>query len=187
MSGFRRTGQSERNTMISAATRKETLVETEGLTYQLALRALGAWLDEQGRAPGIRIVETTAGFIVQQSSPHHTDVETSREMAFDQVWNLADTTKRRKRSRQKDGGYQNLLRAVGYELDEADAHMILLEQIEDDLLLTYLRPQIVGGFALVKHFSVIPADRRIEMLRAAQGRRNPGKLAKGFLRLMGDV
>jgi len=103
MSGFRRTGESERNPMINAAIREETVIETETLTYQVALRALGAWLDDQGRAPGFRIVETTEGFVVQQSSPNRTDVETSQAMAFDQEWNLADTTKRRKRSREKDG------------------------------------------------------------------------------------
>jgi hypothetical protein len=173
--------------MISTATREGTLVETEGLTYQVALRELGAWLDDRGRAPGIRIVETTEGFIVQQSSPHSTGLETSEAIAFDQVWNLADNAKRRKRSKEKDGGYQNLLRAVGYELDEADAHSILLEQIDDDLLLTYLSPHYVGGFALMKHFSIIQPETRVEMLHAAQGRRSPGKLVKGFLRLIGDT
>jgi hypothetical protein len=176
---------------MSAATnvamRKDTVLEIEALSYQVALRALGAWLDDEGHAPGIRIVETTEGFVVQQSSPDRTGVETSESVPFDRVWNLADSTTRRKRSKEKDGGYQNLLRAVGYELDEADAHAVLLEQIDDDLLLTYLRPQYVGGYSLLKQFSIIRPEMRTEMLRAAQGRRSPGRLVKGVLRLIGDA
>jgi hypothetical protein len=171
--------------VIRTATRTENHAQTEGLTYQVALRALGAWLDAQGAAPGIRIVETTAGFVVQQSSQDSTGVETSRTITFDEVWDLAGDKKRRKRSKEKDGGYQNLLRAVGYELDEADAHTILVDQIDEDLLVTYLYPHYVGGFALLKQFTVIAPETRMEVVRAAQDRRSPGKLTQGLFRLMG--
>jgi hypothetical protein len=173
--------------MISTATRNEFQSETEHLTYQVALRALGAWLDDQGAAPGIRILETMEGFVVQQSSQHSTGAETSRTLTFDQVWDLDAARKNRKRSKEKDGGYQNVLRAIGFELDEADAHTILLEQIDDDLLLTYVYPHYVGGFALLKQFTVIAPEARQEMLRAAQSRRSQGKFAKSLSRLMGEA
>jgi hypothetical protein len=179
--------ESEGGSMISTATRNETQSETDSLTYQVALRVLGAWLDDQGAAPGIRILETMEGFVVQQSSDHSTGAETSQTLTFDQVWDLDAQKKNRKRSKEKDGGYQNLFRAIGYELDEADAHTILLEQIDDDLLLTYLYPHYVGGFALLKQFTVIGREARREMLRMAQTRRSQGIFATGLSRLIGDV
>jgi hypothetical protein len=126
------------------------------------------------------------GFLVQQSNQDSTGAESSHLVTFDQIWDLDGDRKNRKRSKEKDGGYQNLLRAVGYELDGVDAHTILLEQIDDDLLLTYVYPHYVGGFALMKQFTVIAPEARKEMLRAAQGRRSQGKIAKGFSRLLGD-
>jgi hypothetical protein len=173
--------------MSTTAARPDSNAETEGLTYQVALRALGASLDAQGASRGIRILETTAGFVVQQSSPESTGVETTQTIRFDQVWDLDGDKKLRKRVKEKDGGYRNLLDAVGRELDEAHAHMILLEEIDQDLLLTYVYPHYAGGFALLKHFTVIAPEARAELVRTVQDRRSPGKFAKGFSRLMGEA
>lgn len=176
--------------MISAQLREDEEDEheaTEALTYQTALRAIGAWLDARGTEFDVRILETTDGFVVQRANSASAGVESSQTITFGQVWQMADDRKYRKRSREKEGGYQNLLRALGYELDEADAHSILLEQIGDELLLTYVYPRYQGGFAVVKHFTVIAPDARHDLLHAAQERRKPGKITQGLMRLIPDV
>lgn len=170
--------------MINAQVREEKNEATEQLTYQTALRAVGAWLDAQGAASGVRILETTDGFVVQQGAGLNSQVESAQTITFDQVWQLSEDKKYRKRSREKEGGYQNLLRAVGFELDQADAHAMLLEQIGEELLLTYVYPRYQGGFSVVKHFSVIAPDARRDLLQAAQTRRKPGKIAQGLSRLI---
>ena len=173
--------------MISAEVREEEYEATERLTYQTALRALGAWLDAHGAESDIRILETTDGFVVQGRGRQSTGMESSRTITFDHVWQLSEDKKYRRRTRTKDGGYQNLLRAVGHELDEADAHTILLEQVDEELLLTYVYPRYEGGYAVVKHFTVIGPTARRDLLRAAQQRRKPGKIAQGIIRFMADA
>jgi hypothetical protein len=170
--------------MTSAEVCEEEQEATERLTYQIALRTLGAWLDAHGAESDIRILETMDGFVVQGTGRQTIGIESSRTITFDRVWQLSEDKKYRRRSRTKDGGFQNLLRAVGHELDEADAHTILLEQIDEELLLTYVYPRYEGGYAVVKHFTVIAPEGRQHLLRAAQNRRKPGKIAKGIIRLM---
>jgi hypothetical protein len=172
--------------MISAQIREEEYEATERLTYQIALRAVGAWLDASGAGSDIRILETTDGFMVQQATPESTGVESSQTISFDRVWHLSGDKKYRKRSKEKDGGYQNLLRAVGFELDQADAHDILLEQIGEELLLTYVYPRYQGGFSVIKQFTVIAPDARQDLIRAAQERRKPGKIVRGLNRLVAE-
>ncbi len=159
----------------------------ESLNYQTALRAIGAWLDSHGADSGIRILETTGGFVVQRAEGHIAGIGSSQTITFDQVWELAEGKKYRKRSKGEDGGFQNFLRAVGHELDEAEAHTILLEQIDEELLLTYIYPRYQGGISFIKHFTVIAPEARQDLLRAAQERRKPGRLTKGLIRFIGDA
>lgn len=178
--------EGETSSSSSTATGQAADDETESMTYQIALRVLGAWLDTQGLVSGIRILETTDGFLVQQASEVDPGTDTARTITFEQIWDLDGDKKLRKRSKERNGGNQSFFEAMGYELDEADAHSLLLEAVNEDYLLSYLYPHYVGGFAVLKRFIVITPDSREEILRAARDRRDPGKLAKGFARLIGD-
>lgn len=173
--------------MINTARRQETNTKTEVLTYETALRALGSWLDSQRGIASIRVMETTEGFLVQDTSAERPDVETSRTVTFDDVWDLSEDKRFRKRSKDVLGGYQNVLRAVGFEFDEAGARSILLEQVEDDLILTYLYPLYSGGHSLTKQFTVLAPNAKRDLVSGALERRKPGKLSRGFLRLLGDA
>ncbi|HEX6508844.1 MAG TPA: hypothetical protein VF221_14545 [Chloroflexota bacterium] len=156
------------------------------MTYQIALRALGAWLDINQAATGVRLLETKEGFLVQH--PHASDADlVTRTITFDDIWELDAQGKQKKRPRRKDEGYQNLLRALGHELDAADARTILLAEVDDDILLTYLYPHYVGGFALLKHFGIIPRTERATLVQNAFARRKPGRITQGLHRLLGDV
>jgi hypothetical protein len=159
--------------------------EAEALSYQVALRAVGGWLDSQRGATGIRIVELTDGLLVQYGSTDASESARSRTFSFDEIWDLNDEQKRRKRSRNRPESYQNVLRALGHELDEADGRSMLLEQVDGDLMLTYLYPHYVGGFALVKQFSSLTPETQLELVRSSQQRRTPGKLTRGLIRLIG--
>jgi hypothetical protein len=155
----------------------------EALTYQVALRALGSWLDAEDAGPGVRVIETVGGFLVQRPTADGGMI--SDTLTFDAIWDLDALGKRKKRARRK-GGYQDFLRAVGYELDAADAHTVLLAEVGDELMVTYLYPHYVGGFALIKQVSVIRGEDRETVVRAAIQRRKPGRLTKGLTRLLGD-
>lgn len=170
-----------------AVVREEEDEVAEALTYQTALRAIGTWLDVHSAGTGIRVFETTDGFIVQQADRHSAGVHSAQTITFDEVWELAEDKKYRKRSRGKDGAYQNFLRAVGHELDEAEAHSILLEEVGEELLVTYVYPRYHGGFSLLKHFTLISPESRQDLVRAAQERRKPGKIAQGLSRFMAEA
>lgn len=173
--------------MTISGSRKEDDAVPEALTYQTALRAIGAWLDSRGAGSSIRIFETTDGFVVQQDDGYQAGVDSTQTITFDEVWALAEDKRYRRRSRREYGGFQNLLRAIGRELDEAEAHSILLEQIGEDVLLTYVYPRYGGGVSLLKHFTVMVPQARQDLLRAAQGRRKPGKLTQGLAKFIADA
>ena len=160
--------------------------EDLGLTYQVALRAIGTWLDSISTIASIRIVETDKGFLLQWADSDPAGVLTSRMIPFDDVWALDEDKQLRKRSKDELGGFQNVLRAVGYQLDEAGGRAMLLEQVDDSFLLTYVYATYSGGYALVKDFSVLAPEDCLELVNVARQRRRPGKLTKGFLRLLGD-
>jgi hypothetical protein len=163
----------------------ETYTQTDRLTYQAALRAIGQWLDLQEATAGMRIVETPDGFLVAHTPDDDPDNDVSWMFTFDDMIALAEDMSRRTRFPGGSVQYQDLLRAVGYELDEVEAHAVLLEQVNDDLLLTYLYPNYVGGLSLHKQFTVMPQDAAAELVCNARERRTAGSVAKGFLTLLG--
>lgn len=119
-------------------------------TYQWMLRALGAFLDEE---PSCRIslTEVPDGFLIRlQRALHklepevfHFKRETLKEQ-LDQLMRERRTTRTMNRHQgvwsRFPNGHQDFLRALGFELDEANAHSIFIDELEDGFVITYTCP-----------------------------------------------
>lgn len=149
----------------------------ERVPYQVVLRAIGAYLDEHA-ASAINVIETDDGFAVRyQRDPDRPDLGFGRFSNDDLVALKAHLEWHRTPERRSGGparsrvGYQDFFRALGYELDQIPAYDVLLDEVEDDLLLTYL--QLDPAHGVIAHKRMIkagPAERQ-EVLESARGRR----------------
>jgi hypothetical protein len=119
--------------------------------YQWMLRALGAYLDEE---PSCRIslTEVPDGFLVRlQRALHRLEpqvLEFKRETLKEQVDQLMQGKKQSIARAHHQGvwshfpnGHQDFLRALGYELDQAVAHSIFIDELEDGFVVTYSCPE----------------------------------------------
>lgn len=115
-------------------------------TYQWLLRALGAYLDGEP-SNRLTLTETPEGFLVRfQSATIVSEpvvAELYRDTLVEQVHALPRTAKSATRTRHQGvwwnvpNGHQDFFRALGFELDEAGAQNVLLDELEDQLILTY--------------------------------------------------
>lgn len=123
-------------------------------TYQWLLRALGAYLDT---APSGRITlaETPDGFVVRLQNAGTTldpvIVELPRDALVEQIHSLLQSTRSTTRTRHQGiwwnfpNGHQDFFRSLGFELDEAQAQDVLLDELENELILTYRYPDPQSG------------------------------------------
>ena len=110
------------------------------------LRAIGAFLDAQP-SYHLAVAEVPDGFLVRMHrSPHIPEpqvLHVNRTALVEQL----RAKKHRKRALQPGlwsrfpNGHQDFLRALGYELDQASARAMLLEELEDGIVLTYSYPE----------------------------------------------
>lgn len=118
-------------------------------TYQWLFRALGAYLDGEPSSR-ITLAETPAGFVVRfQALSTVADplvVQLHRDTLVDQIHALPRGAKSAAKTRHQGiwwnfpNGHQDFFRALGFELDEAQARNVLLDELEDQLILTYGYP-----------------------------------------------
>lgn len=119
-------------------------------TYQWMLRALGAHLDEE---PSCRITlaEGPDGFLVRlQRHLHKLEplvYVIRRETLRKQLAELGQARKPAGLRARHQGvwalfpnGHQDFFRALGYELDQRRASMILVDELEDGIVVTYRSP-----------------------------------------------
>jgi len=118
-------------------------------TYQWMLRGLGSYLDQQ---PSCRITltEVPDGFLVRlQRALHKLDpqiLHIKREQLEEQLEQLMREHKRSDPPKHQGvwsyfpNGHQDFFRALGFELDEANAHSIFLDELEDGFVITYSCP-----------------------------------------------
>lgn len=116
--------------------------------YEFSLRKLGAWLDG-ALAYRAAVTEVRHGFVVRY---HHRDMDPvfverffpHREIA---ALRWGDLRLRRRFARRiqsrlqgvalEPGGYQDLFRTIGYDLDQRAASIVTLKEDGDTLILTY--------------------------------------------------
>jgi hypothetical protein len=143
----------------------ETVPKEEGVRYQTLLRALGSWLDSQTFS-GYTALETGREFTIVTRDGE--DGATLSTMTFAKLVTLERDLRAH---RGPSGPYQDFLRALGHELDEAVASNILLEEVEDGLLLTYLMLPPDSSLMWKKQHVLLDTDDRSNLLKKAVGRR----------------
>ena len=119
-------------------------------TYQWLLRALGTYLDEQPTCR-ISLAEVPGGFLVRlQHALHKLEPEVvkfDRAMLKEQLDLLFQQHKPVQRSRHQGiwadfpNGHADFFRALGYELDQAGAKNVLIDELEDGIVVTYSKDE----------------------------------------------
>lgn len=153
-------------------------------TYQWLLRALGAYLDEE---PSCRIslAEVSDGFLVRlQRALHKLDPQVEhfkRDTLQEQLVRLQRERKHSTRARHQGvwssfpNGHQDFFRALGYELDQAQARGILIDELEDGVVVTYSFPDTAAGSKWKKRMVVLGITEIEAILNAAfERRQKPG-------------
>jgi hypothetical protein len=148
--------------------------------YQLTLRAIGAWLDDLKPAY-FTIFETPDGFSVVATT---TRIPPSPEEAHFRFGTLAQQHDELRKSRGRmpnfEGdlvaplfatGRQDFLHALGFELDDAGAEAIVVDQLDDSVVLSYAYVDPSADFSWHKRMALMHVP-DIEMVtRVARGRR----------------
>jgi len=133
-------------------------------TYQWMLRAIGAFMDDE---PSCRIslVEVPDGFVVRlQRHLHKLEpivYQFDRARLLQQLRDLGRLRPKNTNHPRHQGvwadfpnGHQDFFRALGYELDQAEARDILIDEMEDGILLTYRPANTISGHKRVVELSV---------------------------------
>jgi hypothetical protein len=154
------------------------------VSYQRLLRALGGYLDQE--PPGrFKVIEVLDGFtlVLERGAgkPLLQQVHFERTTLAEQAEQLVRG--RRVFSRTSNhswplcrAGHQDLLRALGYELDDSEAREISMDEFEDGLLVTYSYLDPTQGYSWRKHSVTLRGTDMDEILKAARNRKH-----KGFL------
>jgi hypothetical protein len=155
--------------------------------YQLTLRRLGAYLDVHGLTH-VHVMEGPSGFHIHYHEP---ESHLAREelLCIDDLVSLEAAQVghqgRRGVSRHwrsplvpSRAPYEDVFRALGYELEQARANSILLVEVDGSFLLTYIHLDAARGFIFRKHHTVVDAAEQVTLLRAAVARRAPRTRAR---------
>jgi hypothetical protein len=149
----------------------------ERVPYQVVLRAVGAYLDEHGASQS-NVIELEDGFAVRYQRKTNPPVYGFGRFTYDDLAALTSHLEWHRSPRGGKGlagGYQDLFRALGYELDEVQAYAVLLDEVEDQLLVTYLELDPAHTIAALKRLIVVGQDEQREVLESAQRRRGEGQ------------
>jgi hypothetical protein len=149
--------------------------------YQPMLRALGAFLDEEPSCR-ISVTEVPDGFLVRlQRALHRLEPQVlhfKRESLKEQLDQLMQAKRPTGVRSHHQGvwshfpnGHQDFLRALGYELDQATADSIFIDELEDGFVVTYSCPETPDSKTWVKKMVVLGVEDIETILNAAFERR----------------
>lgn len=148
--------------------------------YEHALRVIGRHLDsETGFHAGIEEVE--GGFTVH-FQPIQGEERTS-DFAWDRlddllIFNSAGRGIGAKRKRNAglwaeiQGGREDIFRALGHMLDEDQATRVTVDELDDGLAVSYLRPASGNGGGSEERQAVLTIEQLRDIQATAQARRN---------------
>src|SRR5579859_2892137 len=157
--------------------------------YQLTLRAIGAWLDELKPAY-FTIFETPDGFSVVATSTRIPPAPQEEHFRFGTLGQQHEELRKfRGRMRAFDNdvvgplfttGRQDFLHALGFELDDAGAEAIVVDQLDDSVVLSYAYVDPSADFSWHKRMALMSLS-DIEMVtKVARGRRRQEQRAGLF-------
>lgn len=162
-------------------------MDGERLPYQVALRAIGAYLDEIG-ASSFNVLEINDGFNLRYQTGSGAPQLSDKLFSRGQL-ESAESDSRKGRSLTphlhlkrdpEESGYQDFLRALGHELDKVAAYDILVEQVENEVLLTFVELDPAHGVAARKRMMIFgPKERKFILdhsYRRRKDQTNPGLL-----------
>lgn len=160
------------------------MVDQERTQYQALLRVIGRELDHR-HATAVRVIETPSGFEVHYGVKDQRPEMGVLTFTFEELKAKSRGNRMQPLLRHPIGGrrskkgkptYQDFLRALGYELEDAGAYVILLDELEDGYLLTYQFYNPDSGYLLHKHRVALQADAAGEIVNVAGMRR--GRVAR---------
>lgn len=143
--------------------------------YQTTLRVLGSFLDEE-RARRINLMEVADGFAARYQHDRDNPDSILARFTFPEISKLERDLAGRRRGRFNRSGstqsaYENILRALGYELDDAGAYSILVDEIDEGMVVTYQYLKPTEGFNARKRMVIMGAEAMQSVLDAAHARR----------------
>jgi hypothetical protein len=149
------------------------------LSYQRMLRALGSYLDQE-RPGKFCILEVPDGFtvVVERSrlAPDLQEMHFTRGTLTEKAEQLMRGRRPSLRERAENwvlapGGYEDFMRAIGFELDDSEAHGVLLRELESGILVTYSYLDPSQGYSWRKHMVTLGRGEIEQVLGAAYDRR----------------
>lgn len=160
--------------------------DSERVSYQGRLRAIGAYLDNHG-ACGVSLVESDQGFALRYQRGRADLDGVGVDLSFAALDALQTELEWQRRAGRRTGadgadmGYQDLLRVLGYELERVEACYIVLDEVEDSIALSYLYSDPQKGYIWRKRLVRIGPEERRSATLAARGRRKPESSLLGRL------
>lgn len=160
-------------------------VPRQKITYEASLRAVGAFFDNKS-ACRIHVLEAKEGFTVRYQKDEGSSEFFVEQLNHGDLISLGAIAERaRRRPFSFRGGskvkgdphatYEDVLRALGHELDTAEAYSILLDELEDGLLVTYQYLKPSEGFNARKRMVILGAEAMQAVLEDAHDRRERRK------------
>jgi hypothetical protein len=157
--------------------------------YQLTLRAIGAWLDDRKPAY-FTIFETPDGFSVVATPARIPPSPEEQHFPFGSLAQQHDQLRQyRGKPHESAGdgaaplfatGRQDFLHALGFELDDAGAEAIVVDQLDDSVVLSYAYVDPAADFSWHKRMALMNKG-DIEMVtKVARGRRRQVEKAGMF-------
>ena len=151
------------------------------LSYQSMLRVLGSRLDE-GSAHQISVTEMADGYNVRYQQDPDSAESVQAFYSHQGLLSMEADMKRRKGHSvgSPQGKYQDILRALGYELDQVGAHNIVFDEMKDGFLVTYSFLDASDRRTLQKRAAIFGP--KGNLLEDAYARRKPRK--RGLMKIL---
>jgi hypothetical protein len=148
-------------------------------SFQALLRSIGAFFDSSG-ASSISVIETTSGFAARFYPAEEGEDLQSRSFTLEELRAEADAARHRPRSTSsgtgQDRSYENVLRTLGWELDDLAAAAITIDELPSGYYVSWLERNPEEGLVVVKRHATVGVDVLTSMLRDAEGRRRSNVL-----------
>lgn len=148
------------------------------LSYQGLLRAIGAFFDASG-ASSVSVIEGTSGFVARYYPGEGGEQLQTRSFSLNE---LRDGAVRQRRADTSSGSgrdrsYENVLRTLGWELDDLAAAAITIDELPSNYYVSWLERSPEEGLVVVKRHATVGVDALTSMLRDAEGRRRTNVLS----------